>query len=235
MSEGNGAVRLLPETRSAEEIQSTLTNDGPALSVIAEYTSPRPEKMAIWVSFVAFLLGVYLLAVSAMAILSIFEVLTGQFNLVHLDPAVSVEQDIRIALMAGLGASLGSCFLCFQGLFRYAVHAPVFHPRMIGSYIIGPLAVVGLGIGAFVLIRAGMFVFGGVAVVQNLTPANEISFVALGILVGFAWHHVLAKLEQLSTEMFASRVTPMDIRIKGNSATQIDVVNAGLPPTKAST
>jgi hypothetical protein len=172
--------------------------------------------------------------VSAISVLGIFEILTGQLNLVHLDAAIAVEQDVRIAMMAGLGASLGTCFLCFQGLFSYAVQSPNFHPRMIGSYIIGPLAVAGLGVGAFVLIRAGMFVFGGVAIVQNLTPANEISFVALGILVGFAWRHVLSKMEQLSSEMFSARGIPMDVGVKSGAPNQTARTGSGSPSGPAS-
>ena len=180
-----------------------------AEAVQTQRDADSPPKMSFLVGFGAFLLGIYNLAVACIAVAVISEVyfddLATIANLeLPLPRDPSLLMDLKVALLTGFGASLGACLLGFLGLFQHAVLAPEFNARFFGSYVIGPWAAIFLGLSSYVLVRAGLLAFGGIDDVTRLSSTNRLSYLALGILVGFAWNRVLSKLSDIAAQMFSS-------------------------------
>jgi hypothetical protein len=183
----------------------------PANPMVA-HQEPASPKMSGFFMFLALILGIYIVGVALVSIVCIWEIYFDKLNWVAgqgitLPDDMTLRTDLRLALLAGTGAILGGCLLCFLGLFRHVVLVPEFNARFFGSYLIGPWAVFFLGLTAYVLVRAGLLAFGGVQDVSEITSANELSYLALGLLVGFAWNRVLMKLAALAEELFSSNAT----------------------------
>jgi hypothetical protein len=173
-------------------------------------TPVTPERrLGFQLGLLCFALGLWLTVVAAVALVGIYDIRANDFALAkamgfRVPTDAETLSDVRIALQTMLGASLGACLLSFLGLFQYAVTSATFVPRFLGSYLIGPVAVVFLGLAVFILARAGLFVFGNVSDTTKITTSNELSFLGLGILIGFSWNHVLAKIAEIGAQVFAS-------------------------------
>lgn len=165
-------------------------------------------RMPVWLSFVSVLIGIYLLFLSCASVGALSWLsFTGSSEL-GLQSANLREA--RAGLLTGAGAALGGSLLGFVGLFRHAVLNADFNPRYIGSYLIGPLALVFLGIVAFVLVRAGLWAFGGAETIPSEELPNRLAFAALGILVGFSWRRLVGRLADISAHVLSSEPNKQD-------------------------
>lgn len=174
------------------------------------------EGMPWWLASLAFLVGLYLLLVSASAVLAIYilgftDWLTIERLGVFRPGAEATLEDVRCALLSGVGAMLGACVLGFVGLFKHAVTTAGFNPRFLGSYLLGPLAVILLGLIAFVLVRTGLLAFGGPDGPLSPSLVARLSYTALGILVGFSWQRMIARVATVTSQFLSAdrlRATP---------------------------
>lgn len=158
---------------------------------------------------IAFVLGLYLLGLAGAIGVALYDIWfnnLSSFRSLGFSPPPEPEHllNVRVLLMTGLGASLGACLMNLLGLYKHAVVRRDFAMRYVGSHILGPLAVAILGFAVFVLVRAGLLAFGNVNTLDRLSSANEISFVALGVLTGYSWDYVLLKIQRITKEVFAS-------------------------------
>jgi cystathionine beta-lyase family protein involved in aluminum resistance len=169
-----------------------------------ELDSQKPSA-----AFIGFLLGVFTIAIAAGTGIALYDVWFNSFGIfktvgMMLPANPDAVRDIRVLTMSGLGATMGACLMNLLGLYKHAVLRRDFGLEFVGSYLLGPFAVILLGFAVFVLVRAGLFAFGGVSDLSAISPANEVSFMALGILTGYSWDHVLLKIQRIAKEMFAT-------------------------------
>jgi hypothetical protein len=185
---------------------------------LTQLTSQSDKPLGGGTALLCLLLGFYLVVVATVALVGIYDIRANDFALAKslkftVPTAPETLADVRIALLTMLGASLGACLLSFLGLFQHAVLTANFNHRFFGSYLVGPIAVVFLGLAVFILARAGLFVFGNVGDTTKITPNNELSFLGLGILVGFSWNHVLTRIAELGAQIFASTKQPISTTV----------------------
>lgn len=155
------------------------------------------------------LLAVYLLMCGNVAIALGLEAYSGSYRFVGMliSPSVlmpPVNPTVPTLLYSVSGAIIGAVLLSLRGLYRHGAVLNDFKRSYAGAYLIGPWAAGLLGLAVYVLARAGMLTFGGTSDLKNLTEAGELSYLGVGILVGFAWEKVLNKLDAVADQVFTT-------------------------------
>jgi hypothetical protein len=103
------------------------------------------------------------------------------------------------------GAVLGAIILSFRGLHKYAVVLREFHVAYSGSYLLGPWAAGLLGVTTYAMLRGGLLVFAG-GEQSALSDSSVYAYLALGIVTGFSWERMLARIDDLAKQIFGSRL-----------------------------
>jgi hypothetical protein len=157
---------------------------------------------------IATLLGLYLLLCSALTLYAMVSVWSGSLDLLHwLFPGVHLDgaelYAIQTFTYTAFGAVLGAIILCFRNLHQYAVVLRGFSPAHAGSYLIGPWAAGLLGVTVYAMLRGGLLVFG--AEQSDGGETSCYAFLALGIMTGFSWERMLARIDDAARQVFGSR------------------------------
>ncbi|MGH6943050.1 MAG: hypothetical protein ACREH6_02365 [Geminicoccaceae bacterium] len=159
----------------------------------------------------AIAVGLYLLLCSGLTLYLLGDVWTKSFLWFGwLFPAFvpGAEESQLLALQtfayATGGAVLGAVILSFRGLHKYAVVLRTFHVAYSGSYLLGPWASGLLGITTYAMLRGGLLVFAG-GEQGALSETSVYAYLALGIVTGFSWERMLARIDDLAKQIFGSR------------------------------
>jgi hypothetical protein len=172
-----------------------------------------PERSMTWRQrLVALGLGLYLVFCGAFTLWFMAHVWCGSLELFkplfpHLDfKPENLEpqhfQDILTFVNTIGGAVLGAVILCLQGLHKHAVVLRNFRGRFGGSYLLGPWASGLLGVATYAMLRGGLLVFGTDEVGENGVACY--AFLSAGIMTGFAWERMLARIDDASRQLFGS-------------------------------
>lgn len=158
---------------------------------------------------IAAALGVYLLICSGLTLQLLAHVWSGSLDLLQvLFFGLALDESHLSALQpfsyAACGAVLGAIILSFRGLHKHAVVQRSFRSSYSGSYLIGPWAAGLLGVTTYVMLRGGLLVFGGEQGTADETAAH--AYLALGILTGFSWERMLARIDDAARQLFGRRV-----------------------------
>lgn len=174
------------------------------------------EQTMTWRQRLAALgLGIYLVFCGAFTLWFMAHVWCGSYELFrplfpHLDPDQLKPEhagDVLTFVNTIGGAVLGAVILCLQGLHKHAVVLRNFRGRFGGSYLLGPWASGLLGVATYAMLRGGLLVFGtdsgasGGAAIDN---GSSYAFLAIGIMTGFAWERMLARIDDAARQLFGS-------------------------------
>jgi hypothetical protein len=159
-------------------------------------------------AWIPFALGIYLLVCSALALYLLVDVWGDRLSILRfLFPGITFDAGrlatVKPVTYMVVGAVLGGVILSFQGLHIHAAQLRNFRPSFSGSYLIGPWAAGLLGIAVYALVRGGVLVFGGTSSAPTST-ASRFAYLGLGFLTGFAWNKLLAKLNSVAVQLFAT-------------------------------
>lgn len=196
-----------PAVASAPTLAPTL--------VLPARLSPRDARIALG-------LGVYLVLCGLVALYAMGDLWAGRFTLPRLlFPGIDLKAHDLAAIQSfgytALGAVIGAAILSLYGLHQHAAMKADFRSSYLGSYVVGPWASAFLGVAAYALVRGGLLVFGGSGEVDGATPSTQLAYLALGILTGFAFDRVLAKMNDLAEQVFA-RAAPRPASSQANPA-----------------
>ncbi len=127
------------------------------------------------------------------------------------------------------GAVIGMIMRGLYFLQYYAAERRVFSAQYIGSYLLSPFAVSLMGVASFALVQGGLIVFspqGGAMPDDNeaaMGTLNHMAYLSLGILSGFAWENLMARLTQAAGNVFGTekrRVTKGKHPLDSDAGTQ---------------
>lgn len=156
----------------------------------------------------AFALGLYLLGCGAATLYFMIYIWAGSLVLLEAAlPGIAFQpdhlKDVQSFVYTTCGAVLGALILSLHGLHKYAVVLGRFRIRFSGSYLLGPWAAGLIGIATYAMLRGGLLVFG----TDDGQPGGSscFAFLALGIMTGFAWERMLARIDDAARQVFGSR------------------------------
>ncbi|MEL6567119.1 MAG: hypothetical protein AAFQ22_01795 [Pseudomonadota bacterium] len=139
----------------------------------------------------------------------------------------SLEQNqqalIAQATFTSFGAVIGATLISLKGLHRYVSEKGDLRPSYIGSYVIGPWGAGVLGFSVFALVQGGLLAF---STSDSAADQREAAYLALGILAGFGWRSVGAKIEEVIETLFS---TKKSVRTTPSSGASSD--SESPPPT----
>lgn len=174
---------------------------------------------------IATLLGVYLLACSTLPLYLMATVwceslvpldrLLPLVDLAALQPAQVAS--VQTFTYAACGAILGAIISCLRGLHLHAVVLGNFRRCYSGSYLIGPWAAALLGITSYAMVRGGLLMFGD-GQPGDSDERSCYAYLALGILTGFSWERMLARVDDAARQIFGSRGSRLAGRPAGEAA-----------------
>jgi len=168
----------------------------------------EPRRMTAREGAIAGALGIYLLMCGGLTLQLLAHVWSGSLALVQtLFPGALLEEahlpEIQPFTYAACGAVLGAIMLCFRGLHKHAVVQGTFRSSFSGSYLLGPWAAGLIGIAMYAMLRGGLLAFGGEQAAPDAGGAH--AYLALGIMTGFSWERMLARIDDGARQMFGSR------------------------------
>jgi hypothetical protein len=151
-------------------------------------------------------LGAYLLTCSWFVLYLLTDIWSGSLvKLAWILPGINLSdghlQAVQCFSQTAGGAVLGAIILCFRMLHKHAVVLKDFDARYAGSYMIGPWAAGLLGITVFTMLKSGQTFLGDFGAQESLSCYF---YLLLGIVTGFSWERVLARIDGAAKQIFGS-------------------------------
>ena len=133
--------------------------------------------------------------------------------------AAQAEATVRFLILTSLGAGFGAVIHNLLGLHIHVAVVRDFQPRFSGSYVLGPIAAMGLGFALFVILQGGLMALGGDTAKPEDSLRPALFYIAIGILTGLAWDVIVLKFDTIARQLFGgegtSRVRHALDRVRG--------------------
>ena len=116
--------------------------------------------------------------------------------------AIQAEATVRFLVLTSLGAGFGAVIHNLLGLHIHVAVVGDFQARFSGSYVLGPIAAMGLGFALFVILQGGLMALGGDTVKPDDSLRPALFYIAIGILTGLAWDVIVLKFDTIARQLF---------------------------------
>ncbi|MGV5003633.1 hypothetical protein ACN2AK_22020 [Shewanella xiamenensis] len=158
---------------------------------------------------IIWLVPVYLLAFTISAIWLLFDGWLNQFSSLiciwSKTPEQTVPELIFYLLFTIIGSLLGSALLGITSFHRYKAVEKSFEMEHVWGYFFLPLLAIIVGILAFALVQAGLFVLAGDVSGKNSPESASLGYIAIGGVTGYNWDIFIKKMQELSANVMNTK------------------------------